>query len=93
MKTIQGRIVDIRRELNTIEAQVNFLKSQQPDSQNQIDWLIQNMEYVINNIKRLENGQGKSKSYANLARHSRSHLESTIKRLEIWQETGNKPEF
>ena len=93
MKTIQDRLADVRKELNAIEAEASRLTSDQPDVQKQIEWLVKNMQYVINNIYELERKQGKGKSYAILAQHSRSHLEVTLKRLETWQQTGNEPEF
>ena len=93
METTKSRIGKIRRELDAIESQSDVLKKEQPDLQNQIDWLVQNMQFVIDNIQRIENAQGKGKSYAILARSSRSQLERTIRGLHVWQQTGSKPEI
>lgn len=93
METIKKRIQKIRKELDAIESQSDVLKKEQPDLQNQIDWLVQNMKFVIADISQVENTAGNGKSYATLARGSRSQLESAIRQLHIWQQTGIKPEM
>ncbi len=93
MKSIKSKIDNIRKELDAIEAQAANLGSEQPDVQTQIDWLVRGMGYVIRDIQQVENAQGRGKSYAILARTARSQLERLIRELEIWQQTGNKPEF
>ena len=93
MKAIKSRIQKIRKELDAIESPADVLKKEQPDAQAQIDWLVQNMQFVIADVERVENASGKGKSYATLARNNRSQLKATIRALEIWQQTGNAPEF
>ena len=93
METINSKIDKIRKELDGIESQANILKREQPDLQNQIDWLVQNMKFVIADIAQVENAAGNGKSYATLARGSRNQLESAIRQLNIWQQTGIKPEI
>ena len=91
MKTIEGRIKDIKEELDLIEAQASHLrKMNSTDERVVIEWMIRQIRYAAQIARDTENRPGKNKSYATTTRRMRQQLELVIRRVEGW-DTSNEP--